>query len=340
MGIEQTGGPSQANRKRIGYMCSYIPIEILAATGLQPYCLLHGDYELMQQGTAHARIDACPLVRANMAHIIQNAGLYAALVGATGCDMARRLFDIIAEKTDIPVFLIHVPRTDNYQIYSDEIDWLIQQLDRVSILSIHDEIVKQIEQWQHTREILRALDIKRADRPSRFTTTDFHRLACTYYKGIPAETYPASEKTTDRPRVYMVGSEISYESEGFLSLLESDLSIVGDNVCGLSQFLNVHINTKSISGIKQTYYQQTPCIYQRPNQRFYDDIMIQLESRSCDGVIGFTLDYCDGYEFELKKMEQTFGLPVLRIRGDYADEKTSQLRTRIAAFGELLCSRI
>ena len=48
-------------------------------------------------------------------------------------------------------------------------------------------------------------------------------------------------------------------------------------------------------------------------------------------------DYCDAYEFELKKMENTFDLPLLRIRNDYSSQKTGQLKTRIAAFGEILC---
>lgn len=337
MGIKGTHAPA---KNRIGYMCPYIPVEILASTGLQPYCLLHGDHDLMQQGTAYARIDACPLVRANIAHILQNKNRYAALVGSTGCDMARRLLDIVMETTDIPVFLIHMPRTDNFQIYSDEIDWLIQQLDDLFNTRILKEIDSQIEQWEHARKKLRGLDTQRADRVSGVSTIDFHRLACSYYQGTPVEVHDVLETTSDKPRVYMIGSELSYESGGFLSLLESDLSIVGDNVCGLSQFLNVLISDASIQGIKQAYYRQTPCIYRRPNHKFYDDIMIRIKARSCHGVIGFTLDYCDSYEFELMRMERTFNVPVLRIRNDYAGEKTSQLRTRIAAFGEVLCSRI
>lgn len=326
-------------RKRIGYICPYIPVEILASTGLQPYCLLHGDYHLMQQGTAYARIDACPMVRANIAHIMQKADQYAALVGSTGCDMSRRLFDLVAEEMDIPIFLIHMPRTDNYQIYSDEIDWLIQKLSRLVNTSINNMIIKQIEIWQHIRAEFRALDQKRATKPSAITTTDFHRIACSYYQGTPSVTLQSITDTSNKPRVFMVGSELSYESNEFLSLLESELSIVGDNICGLSQFLNVHIDDTSITGIKHAYYQQTPCIYRRPNFRFYHDIANQLVDRDCGGMIGFTLDYCDAYEFEIKKMEQTFNLPVLRIRSDYAGEKVHQLSTRIAAFREMLCSK-
>ena len=40
--------------KLIGYTCPYVPVELLSAAGFQPYCLLHGDYELMQRGTEYA----------------------------------------------------------------------------------------------------------------------------------------------------------------------------------------------------------------------------------------------------------------------------------------------
>jgi len=332
--------PPASDTKRLGYTCPYIPVEILASTGLQPYCLLHGDYDLMQYGTAYARIDACPLVRANIAHILTEADKYAALIGSTGCDMSRRLFDIIAEETDIPAFVINMPRTDNFQIFSDEIEWLIQKLEKTFNVSIADRIIAQIDIWQSIRDGVRELDNKRYSLPSVLPTSTFHEIVCSYYQNTPIPAMVRSNEPSTKPRVYMVGSEISYESGDFLRLIEHDLSIVGDTICGLSQFLNVWIKDRSIEGIKQAYYQQPPCIYRRPNHKFYDHILAQLKKRSCDGVIGFTLDYCDAYEFELKKMEQVLGLPVLRIRTDYAGEKVSQLRTRIAAFREMLCSKI
>ncbi|MBN2621370.1 2-hydroxyacyl-CoA dehydratase [candidate division WOR-3 bacterium] len=340
MGVNIGTNPHARRSKRIGYTCPYIPVEILASTGLQPYCLLHGDFELMQYGTTYARIDACPLVRANIAHILKESDKYAAIVGSTGCDMSRRLLDVISEETEIPVLLIHMPRTNNFSIYSDEIDWLVQQLDRILGVSIKNTITLEIDAWQHTRDRMRVLDEKRYAKPSMLATHDFHKIACTYYQGFPAPTISSVNAPLIKPQVFMVGSEISYESGAFLQLFENDLTIVGDNICGLSQFLSIQVKESTIAGIKKAYYFQAPCIYRRPNHQYYNHVAAQLNMRGCRGVIGFTLDYCDAYEFELKRLEKTLGVPVLRVRIDYAGEKVSQLKTRVAAFGEMLCSKI
>ena len=115
-------------KKLIGYSCSYIPVELLAATGYKPYRLLHGDTRLADAGEKMLRVDACPLVRSNLSYIIENKDKFAAVVGATGCDMARRMFDCLRpplSDSSLPVYVMNNPRTDKPVIFYDEIDRLI-----------------------------------------------------------------------------------------------------------------------------------------------------------------------------------------------------------------------
>lgn len=324
----------------IGYTCPYIPVEIITATGLRPYCLLHGNYDLMQQGSLYARIDACPLVRANIAYVLNNQKKFAALIGTTGCDMSHRMFDILSEHTDIPLFILHMPRTDNREIFYDEIDWLIDQLEDLTGLKINDRLSNEIAMWEKIRDQYRNFDKKRSAEPSVISTSNFHTVAKFYYQGQIKNKLSINETPSSQPRVFLIGSEISYESNDFLDLLESQFRIVGDFTCGISLFLNVSCTEHTLTGIKQTYYEQAPCPYRRPNTAFYQYIAHQVKNRKCHGIIGFTLDYCDAYEFEMKHLEKILDLPILRIRNDYSLQKISQLKTRIAAFGELLCSRI
>lgn len=338
--MELTPTPEELQSGLIGYTCPYIPVEIIAATGQRPYCLLHGNYDLMQQGTLYARIDACPLVRANIAYILNNQKKFVALIGTTGCDMSHRMFDILSEHTDIPLFILHMPRTDNKEIFYDEIDWLINQLEDLTGKKITDRLGQEIEKWEIIRNQYRKFDRKRSAVPSIISSSDFHAVAKHYYQGQIKGPLTITENPSSQPRVYLIGSEISYESNDFLELLETQFRIVGDFTCGISQFINVSITEPNLNGIKQTYYNQTPCPYRRPNTAFYQHIADQVKNRKCHGVVGFTLDYCDAYEFEMKHLEKTLEIPILRIRNDYSFQKISQLKTRIAAFGELLCSRI
>jgi len=302
----------------IGYTCSYIPVELLAATGLKPYRLLHGDIGLSKDGERLLRIDACPLVKSNIAYIIKNQDKFTALVGSTGCDMARRMFDIVDELTDIPVYVLNNPRTDNPKIFNDEIDWLVKELEHLSNRKLNDDLLRlEIERWENVREQYRTLNKKRAANPSLISTSDFHKAAINYYKGDVDAQINITEKHSVNPRVYLIGSAITYEANQILELLEQELRIVGDFNCGISRFLNIEIKDKNLNGIKHAYYNQPPCIFKRPNHKFYEWTSSQLKKYACDGIIAWTLDYCDSYEFELKRMESRFGFPILRIRSDF-----------------------
>jgi benzoyl-CoA reductase/2-hydroxyglutaryl-CoA dehydratase subunit BcrC/BadD/HgdB len=325
----------------IGYACSYIPVELLSATGLRPYRLLHGDINLSKAGEKVARVDACPLVKSNLARVLANKDRFAALVGSTGCDMSRRMFDIIAELTDIPVYVLHNPRTESSIMYNDEIDWLANQLENLSKTSFSDTLITgEIHKWESMREELRAVDRKRSANPSLVSTTDFHKATINYYKGTLEGPTSFRGDPSDKPRVYLLGSAIAYEANQILQLLEKQLRIVGDFNCGLSRVLNISIKDKNVEGIKRAYYDQPPCAFKRPHRKFYDHIERRVNELNCIGIVAWTLDYCDVYEFEIQRIEKQFDRPVLRIRSDFSFQNTNQLRTRVNAFTEMLCSKI
>jgi benzoyl-CoA reductase/2-hydroxyglutaryl-CoA dehydratase subunit BcrC/BadD/HgdB len=325
----------------IGYTCSYIPVEIVAATGLRPYRLLHGEVNLSKQGEKLVRIDACPMVKSNLSYIMNNQGKFSALVGSTGCDMSRRMFDVVKELAEIPVYVINNPRTDRPQIFNDEIDWLVKQLEHLSNRKFSDDLIAQeIEKWENARECLRKIDEKRGTKPSLVLTTDFHKAVANYYQGNITDKIEITEDESNKPRIYLLGSAITYESNQILKLLEKELRIVGDYNCGLSRSLNIRIGDKTLNGIKDAYYNQPPCIFKRPNNKFFEFIQNEIKKLDCIGIVAWTLDYCDIYEYEVQKIETAFNLPVLRIKSDFSFQNLSQMRTRIGAFAEMLCSKI
>ncbi len=324
--------------KYIGYTCSYTPVEILSATGYQPYRLLHGTVDLARRSDDRLRIDACPLVKSNVSFILENRDRFAALVGTTGCDMARRMFDVLDHAAGIPLFLVNNPRTDNYKMYSDEIDWLVRELQHLSGKDINDLTLKpEIEVWENSRDRLRAIDAQRAGLPSRVSASEFKRYTEYYHTGR-IQDIPQTVKIepTDKPRVYLLGSPLVYEAGSLLELFESQLRIVGDFNCGLSRMLCLRVTDPCLDGLKQVYYRQPPCIFKRPNRAFYDWTARRVHELKCAGVVAYTLDYCDSYEFELKKIERILNLPLLKVRSDFSAQNLSQLKVRIEAFAEMI----
>jgi len=84
---------------------------------------------------------------------------------------------------------------------------------------------------------------------------------------------------------------------------------------------------------------QTNCACFTPNDDRIDDILRMVKEYEIDGVIHFSLSFCQPYNLEavrVQKALQDAGIPVLVLEGDYTEEQAGRLRTRIEAFVETL----
>jgi benzoyl-CoA reductase/2-hydroxyglutaryl-CoA dehydratase subunit BcrC/BadD/HgdB len=84
------------------------------------------------------------------------------------------------------------------------------------------------------------------------------------------------------------------------------------------------------------FYFGRDCMCRRPNRALYDYAR-QLTARfRVQGLVYKTLLYCDPYSFEVKRLQQALGIPVLHLDTDYSSENREQVRTRVEAFVETL----
>lgn len=245
--------------------------------------------------------------------------------------MARRLLEVVKETTEIPVFVVNLPRTDRPDIYFDEIDDLLGFLKRIDERRLKEEV----EKWEGWRDYFRELSGKRSRFPSQLSTRTLQRMVTGYHKGEP-RTDDFDPEPSDLPRVILLGSPLAYESGPLFGLIESSVRIVWDFNCGISRFIEVKIENHNLDGIKKAYYNQPPCILRRTNQDYYDSVKRRLARLKPEGIIVLTLDYCDSYEFELNRMRRVFDLPFLHLRHDFSFQNWGQLRTRLEAFKEML----
>ncbi len=286
------------------------------------------------------RVDACPLVKSNLGFIIENQKKFACIIGSTGCDMSRRMIEVIRFTTNIPVYIFNNPRTDNFEIFSNEIDMLIKELELFFCRRFDKSLIQQeCEKFEKMRLVLRKFDVQRRANPSLLSTTSFQKIVIQYLRGNFSEIKSVTpEEISYKPRVYLLGSPVSYESGAIIELIEKRLRICGDFNCGLSRPLYIKIVEKTIEGLKQAYFKQTPCIFKRPNKGFYEWVDKDIKETKSTGIIAFVLDYCDNFDFEIAKMEKKFSLPILKLKSDFSLQNISQLQVRIDAFIEVLAS--
>jgi len=84
---------------------------------------------------------------------------------------------------------------------------------------------------------------------------------------------------------------------------------------------------------------QTNCACFTPNDARIEDILRMAKDYQANGVIHFSLSFCQPYNLEGTRVQKTLqkaGIPVLLLEGDYSEEQAGQLKTRIEAFVETL----
>lgn len=151
----------------------------------------------------------------------------------------------------------------------------------------------------------------------------------------------------DTPRILVSGCPMAIPNWKLPHLIEtSGATIVGEEMCtgerGTRNLTSLEGNTvdELIDNIVDRYF-KIDCAIFTPNQDRYDHINEMAGGYKADGVVNYTLQFCQPYQNESmsfgKKLEDE-GLPVLNLETDYSQEDFGQLKTRIEAFVERIKS--
>jgi benzoyl-CoA reductase/2-hydroxyglutaryl-CoA dehydratase subunit BcrC/BadD/HgdB len=86
-------------------------------------------------------------------------------------------------------------------------------------------------------------------------------------------------------------------------------------------------------------YMKLDCACFTPNKERVDNILKLVEDYKIDGVLHYSLQFCDPFTIEYYSVEKALkeaGVPVLKIETDYSMEDAGQLSTRVEAFIETI----
>lgn len=154
-----------SNGKKIfGWLCTYVPEEILHAGGILPVRITGYDRETeLDEGNAYLYNNNCSFSRSCLQMGL--TGQYKFLDGVVGgstCDGARRLFDLWREYIGTPFHhVLTVPRkyTDRaHRLYLEEVELFKRHLEEHLGINITDEsLMASIELYNQTRLLLKDL---------------------------------------------------------------------------------------------------------------------------------------------------------------------------------------
>jgi len=357
---EQIAEWKNSRRKVFGWLCTYVPEELIFAAGALPVRITgyHSEKEL-DEGNAYLYIVSCSFSRSCLQMGLK--GEYSVLDGVIAgstCDGARRLYDHWSRYIKTPFCrILSVPRkyTDSsLELYCSEVEELKNNLEVYLGSTIRDqELLSAIDVFNHSRRLLRKLyELRRRPDPPVTGTETIEVLNAGFR--MPKEIYNAwleelllelesSEiRHQGRARIMLIGSVLN--NPDFVRSIEDQGGLVViDELCTslryFSDLVMVSKDEPPLKSISRRYLSNFPCARMFPSTERFARILELIREYKVDGIVSENIRYCVPYAHDLpllKDRVKEMGVPVLALDIEYGTSGSGQIQTRMQAFLEMI----
>lgn len=357
---EQILEHKRQGKKVFGWLCTYIPEEILHAAGILPIRITGYSQETeLDDGNAYLYINNCSFSRSCLQLGLKGGYDYLdGVVGGSTCDGARRLFDLWRYYIKTPFYhVLTVPRKFTqkaHELYYDQVLQFTQHLEEFIGARISNEaLLKSINLYNESRELLQELyELRKADAPAVTGTetlevvdTSFRmpkELFNEYLRELLDEIAASHNAHKGRARLMVTGSVMG--NPQFIKCIEDQGGlVVADELCTSTRYWTDPVVVKDgespVKAIARRYLDNFPCARMFPSDERFNRIIQFVRDYKVDGVISQIIRYCVPYAHDLpllKKRLQDIGVPVLALDVEYGTAGSGQIQTRVQAFLEML----
>lgn len=338
----------------IGWTCTYLPLEILEAAGISPYRILPETSS--DKADAYLDPNFCPFLKASLGKALEGGySFLSGIIMLNSCDGMRRLYDAWRFYCYPPFsYLLDIPRIvtpSAITFFRDELRDLINQIeDHFRIKISEDGLGNAIEEANTTRSYLKHLFTLqgRGDPPLmqsnilEIVSEGWKNPRKVFNKSLKLfierlETYPPNN--LEGPKVMVTGSLM--EGSALIRLVEelggqvvSSELCVGNRITG-----RIVLDSDPLGSLSKAYLEKTSCARMYDTERRIRYLIQELKRTQAQGLIYFSLKFCDPYLYEAPAIEETLrkmGMPMLFIEGEYTGKMSGGIRTRVQAFLEVL----
>lgn len=353
-------------RKIVGTFCVFVPEEIVLAVNAICVGLCAGAELGFEAAEEYLPRNTCSLIKsafgfklAKVCPYIESTDL---IVGENTCDGKKKAYESYADIVG-NLYVMDIPQMKSEAgraLLKAEYKRFAEKMEEISGVKITVENLKKgIETVNEKRKaILRLAKLRAAvpvpisgldvllanqvyfyDNPERFTASV--NAICDELEIRIKEGIGVFPKNT--PRILVSGCPMAIPNWKLPHIIEtSGATIVGEEMCTGERGSQVLTNGDAdsvdalLDNIVERYF-QIDCAIFTPNQKRYDHIKEMVEKYKVDGVLHYSLQFCQPYQGEAipfgKRLEND-GIPVLNLETDYSQEDVGQLKTRIEAFIE------
>jgi len=349
-------------QKVMGWVCTYVPEELLHAAGALPVRISgYGKETDLQDGTAYFYVNNCSFARSCLQLGLKGEYEYLdGFVAGSTCDAARRLFDLWRHYVPVPFsHVMTVPRKYSERaldLYLAQVLELKKGLEDHLGVEITDEaLMKSIALHNESRSLLRALnDLRKLDEPpidgdqtmevsnagSRMPKETFNDCL----RGLLRELDHSSPVRKGKARIMIAGSALN-NAEFIQSIERIGGLVVTDELCTGTRYWADPVvvdHEEPLKAIARRYLNNFPCARMYPSEERFQRMLRLIREFRVDGVISQTIRYCSPYSNDLPLLSDVLnrnGVPMLSLDVEYGTSGSGQILTRVQAFLEMLEAR-
>ncbi len=340
---------------RMGYFCSLVPTEIIAAAGYRPVWV-RGRAGMTAAADAQLYPNMCPYIKSLFTDAVEAGGnAFDGLVFARSCDGVRRLYD--AWKAYIPskfTYMLEVPKnTDELAVayYASELRDLAAQMGKASGCEVTVSTIRRsIKEANSARRRLRELYSRQSSSPlpmagSELFSQGLELLHCEDgSRDIPAMQIKSGEAAaagSRRKTRIMVYGNVMSRPDILLMLEGSGAEVPVADVCTGLRFFERIVDERGddpFVSLAQAYLGPPRCSRTAAPAETHARIRDNVDRYKVNGVVLTALKFCDQQLYDvpyLLKMLNDDGIPVLFLENDYVFKDKDRIRTRLEAFVEM-----
>ena len=350
----------------VGIYCGFAPFEVIQAMGLVPAVLCAFSQQTIKTAEAVLPANLCPLIKSSYGFILEGTcpffGLSQAVVAETTCDGKKKMFALIADVK--PMFVMDLPQLPDQPEAHTHWRAMVRKLQRFLEEQFErkvtdEQISAALRGTKRKNRLMRQIFQYAMRKPPVLNWKEIYDVGFLALIAKTEDIEPLLENSVkklegraaagfyygepDSPRVLVTGCPIGGDATKIFNIIEEAGGIVvaPDACTGIKAFMD-DFNEEIADPIEAIAdrYLKIPCACMTPNQRRLEALSKMIGLFQPDVVLDFILTACHNYNVESYKVGQhvqnTHGLPFLKIETDYSSTDTGQIRTRVEALLEMV----
>ncbi len=357
-------------RTILGYLCSLTPVELIHAAGLVPYRMTGSMTDPITEVGRCMEDNACSFTRSVFDQALKHThSVIDGYVIPHACDNIVKCYEIWPEYVPHQyAHFVNVPHTlsgASVKFFEAELTTFRKSLESFIKRPIRDkDLEDSVRVYNRQRALVRQLYELRKSDPPAISGTEMLKTTVTI-TGLPAaeanhlleqiiaevEARTTARRARKAPRVMVYGT--GNDEVAFIEIVEGcGGDVVTDDFCfGTRTFwFEVDLTANPLEGIARSYLQnircprtfrESPGTHEGDLENRFGHVFRFAKDFLADGVILYTMRYCDTHAFTVPDLEEYLAsknLPVLRLEEEYPLSARERLQTRVQAFLERLAA--